>query len=292
MQPRISFIKFLSLIAVALFAFPQQSEAGRVVKTKGRKVFIKLDAAEAGDMAEGDYLYMTSKSGKKYGIVIIRKKKGRLVIAKLGKGNAKKGMYTQLRKSNKSRSKSRPMETASDVALTESVEKRSDTMIGLLGSFGTATQNVTGVADMSGSTTGFKGIFDYELFSDFGVRARLGLDMLSVEGSSDNGDFATSISYLTIDLLLRYYLYRDDSFGFFLNGGMGIYSPMSTDLGTNQALQEDSISTTSLLIFGGGVAIPFGGWQIFLGGDYLYFPPSEDVDTSVISGKLGLIFEI
>lgn len=90
-------------------------------------------------------------------------------------------------------------------------------------------------------------------------------------------------------MLLRYHLYNSSSFGFFINGGMGIYSPMSK---TSSALDPESISTTSILIFGGGVSFPLGGMNFFAGLDYFYFPPSEDVTTSVISGKLGLLFEL
>ncbi len=292
MQPRSTIIKYLAFSFLLCFIFPQNSQAGRVVKVKGKQVYIKLEPSEVDGIMQGDYLYTTGENGKKFGVVIIRKMKGRLVIAKLGKGNAKKGMYTQLRKAKKSPRQSRPVESASDIVMTEKVEQHSDIKLGILGSFGTASQNVTGVSDMSGSSMGFKGLFDYELFSQFGVRARIGMDMLSVTGTSGAQTFDTSINYLTIDLLLRYYLMRSESFGIFLNAGMGIYSPMSTDLGANPALQEDSISTTSLLIFGGGIAIPFGTWEIFLGADYLYFPPSEDVETNVMSGKLGLLFEL
>ncbi len=277
-----------------LFIFPENSLAGRVVKVQGKKVFIKLDSSETESLKQGDRLFLTTPAGKKQGLVIIRKKQNDKVIAQLGKGKAGKGMLTASYKS-KSPRKTQPeaTESASDVATTEggSDEGKPNLLFGLMGSFGTATQNVANVADMSGSTMGFKGLIDYSLFDSLGVRARIGMDMLSVTGSSGTTNFETSINYLALDLLLRYNLFEMGSLGIFLNGGMGIYSPMSSELGAVQAIREDSISTTSLLIFGGGLSYSLSGtMQLFVGADYLYFPPSEDVSTSVINANLGLIF--
>ena len=221
---------------------------------------------------------------------------GNKAVAQMKKGKVKKGYLTRPKKSKKKKRRRKTeedMDSATEVAETDTDnDEPSDIHLGLLGSFGTATQNVANVADMSGSTMGIKGIFDYNILDGFGVKAQIGMDMLSVSGSAGSQEFETNINYLTIDMLIRYNMMFGSSFGIYLNGGMGIYSPMSTDLGSNAALQEDSISTTSLLILGAGVVIPLGGFQIQLGGDYLYFPPSDDVDTSVITGKLGLLFAL
>ncbi len=294
-----SISKLALLLMIALLFSVQPSWAGRVVKVKGKKVFIILDHSEVDSTFKGDNLYTTTSAGKKRGIVTVRKIKGNKVIAQLRKGKAAKRMRTITRKGKKKRRRQRredpmEMENASDVAITET-EERSDfpeMMFGLVGTYGQVTQSVTNVADMSGSLLGVKGVFDYELFDGLGVKARIGMDMLSVTGSSSGTDFQTDINYLTLDFFLRYYVMRSSSFGLFLNLGMGIYSPMSTELGDNAALQEDSISTTSLLIFGGGISIPLGSMELQLGADYYYFPPSDDVDTSAIGGKLGLLFAL
>lgn len=291
-------LRAILVIVLGLLLFSQISQAGRVVKVKGKKVYILLDTSEINSTFKNDIMYLTTTTGKKTALIKIKGIRGNKAIAVLGKGKAKKGLLTRPKKSAKKKKRKKdlmeaPMEDASEVAEVDTGDDEgSDIMMGLLGAFGTATQNVTNVADMSGSTMGIKGIFDYELFSDLGVKAQIGLDQLTVSGNSGSQQFETSISYLAIDLLLRYNLMFGRSFGMYFNGGMGIYSPMTTDLGTNAALQEDSISTTSLLIFGAGFVIPFRSWQIQVGGDYLYFPPSEDVDTSVIAGKLGILFEI
>ena len=293
MQRRTSHLKLAALIFIGLLFVIQPSWAGRVVKVKkGKKILIRLDAEEVESTFKGDMLYLTTPSGKKRALVLIRKMKGPLVIAQLKKGRAKKGMLTIPKVAKKKRPRKEPIETASEVAETETENEPSNMKFGVLGAFGTATQNVTGVADMSGSSMGFKGLFDYNLFDSLGIRARLGLDTISVTGSAGSSNYATDINYLAIDLLLKYDIYRGDSFGFFVNLGMGIYSPMSTDLGTNAALQADSISTTSLLILGAGASLPFSSWELFVGADYLYFPPSDSVDTTVIAAKLGVLFEL
>lgn len=291
--------KLSLLLLVGLLFVVQPSWAGRVVKVKKKgkiqRVYIKLSPSEVDSTFKGDKLYVTTKSGKKKGLVIVRGIRGNQVVAQLKGGKARKGYRTRPKKGKKKkrRRKSEEMESATEVAETDTNnDEPSDMYIGILGAFGSATQNVANVADMSGSSLGIKGVFDYNILDGFGVKAQIGMDMLTVSGTAGTQEFETSINYLTIDMLIRYNMMFGSSFGIYLNGGMGIYSPMSTDLGDNAALQEDSISTTSLLILGGGVVIPFGSMQIQLGGDYLYFPPSDDVDTSIIAGKLTLLFAL
>lgn len=289
--------RLITLIFLSLMFIGQPSWAGRVVKVKGKKVYIKLSSQEAENVMKGDKLYVTTKSGKKKGLVIIRKMKGKKVIAQLKKGKARKGMKTKLRKTKKKKKMEEVgYEDASEVAQTETEPSsgRPDMQYGFMGGFGSATQEVEGIANMSGSTMSFKGIFDYSLFDDLGVRARAGMEMFSVTGTNGATEYKTDLNYLTIDLLVRYYILNSSSFGLFANAGMGIYTPLSSDLGPAgaQAIKEDSISTTSLLIFGFGVSLPMGSWEIFAGADYFYYPPSDNVTTSAFGGKLGLLFEL
>jgi hypothetical protein len=293
-----SIAKFALLFSIVFLFVAQPSWAGRVVKVKGKKVYIILDQEEVGATAKGDNLYTTTRSGQKRGIVTVRAKKGNKVIAQLRKGKAAKRMLTKPRKGRKKKRRQAPMmmEEASEVAITEADERTEfpEMMFGLIGTYGQATQTVTNVAELSGSLLGVKAVFDYELFSGLGVQARLGMDMLSVTGTNNNVDYTTDLNYLTLDFFLRYYLMRSDSFGLFGNLGMGIYSPMSTELGPegNPALQEDSISTTSVGIIGLGIAIPLGGMEFQLGADYYIFPPSDTVDTSVFGAKFGVLFAL
>ncbi len=294
-----SISKLTLLFTIAILFVVQPSWAGRVVKVKGKKVYILLDKEEVNSTFKGDNLYTTTRSGKKRGIVTVRAIKGNKVVGQLRKGKAANKMLTKARKGKKKKQRTEDpmmMEDASEVAQTEQEDRGEfpEMMFGIVGSFGQVTQNVANVADMSGSLIGVKAVFDYELFSNLGVKARLGMDMLSVTGTGNSIDYQTDINYLTLDFLLRYYVMRSSSFGLFVNGGMGIYSPMSTELGTagNEALQEDSISTTSVGIFGVGISVPIGGIEVQLGADYYLFPPSDDVDTSAFGAKVGILFGI
>jgi hypothetical protein len=295
MSSQSSQLKFALILFVGLLFIVQPLQAGRVLKVKGKKVYIKLNPDEVGTVTQGDALYLTTPAGKKRGLVTIRKMKGRNVIAQLRKGKAQKRMLTLLRKGKKTKRRMKePMQDTIEVAEKSSSDstERSDMMLGLLLTYGSASQEVANVADMSGSLIGFKAAFDYSIVGNLGVQARLGMDMLSVSGSDGATNYTTDINYITLDFFLRYYFMRSQSFGFFGHAGMGIYSPMSNDLGANAAIQEDSISTTSVGIIGGGISLPFGSWELQLGLDYYIFPPSDDVSTSVIGGRLGVFFDL
>ena len=288
------------ILTTSILLSTESTWAGRVVKVSGKKVFIVLDASEVSSTKKGDKLLLSTPDGKKKALVMVRNMKGNKVIAQLGKGKAARGLVSAPFAGKK---KSKPpresdYESASEVAKEEisspASSKKSDLRFGVLGSFGSVTQNVTAKADMSGSLMGVKGIVDYSLFGSLGVRGRFGLDMFSVTGTGGSINYQTDINYLTVDILARYSIVESSSFGLFVNGGVGIYSPLSSELGPagNAALDESTISTTSLLILGAGVSIPIGGMELFVGADYLYFPPSDDVTTSAISGKVGLLFAL
>ncbi len=287
------------ILTTSILLSTENSWAGRVVKVSGKKVFIILDASEVSSTNKGDKLLLSTPDGKKKALVMVRNMKGNKVIAQLGKGKAARGLvsapYAGKKKSRPSES---TYETATEIAKEEvsspSSSKQADLRFGVLGSFGTATQSVANKADMTGSLMGVKGLVDYSLFGSLGVRGRFGLDMFSVTGSGGGNNYQTDINYLTVDILARYNIVDSSSFGLFVNGGVGIYSPLSSELSPagDAALDESSISTTSLLIIGGGVSIPIGSMELFIGADYLYFPPSDDVTTSGLSAKVGLLFAL
>jgi hypothetical protein len=286
--------KLITLFLVSFLFMAQPSWAGKIAKVKGKKVYIILDAGET--VNNGDSLYSTSPEGKKKGLLIVRKIKGNKVIAQLKKGRAQKGMLSMSKGAKKKATDEMGYEDASEVAKpeVETNHEKSDMLFGVMGGFGSATQQVQGIADMAGSTLAVKGIIDYSLFESLGVRARVGMDMFSLTGSNGATNYSTKINYLTVDLLLRYNLLDMKSFGLYANGGMAIYSPLSNQLepANLPALQADSISTTSLLIVGFGVTVPMGTWKIFAGADYFYFPPSDDVKTTAIAANLGVLFEL
>lgn len=297
MQLCLSRPQLLVILFLSFFVFAQPSFAGRVVKVSGKKIFIKLNADEVEQAQTGGKVYITTKDGKKKGIAVIRKMKGRNVIAQLKKGKAAKGLYTSAdgaaaptAAAATESTESASMEEASEVAENESAnDSKSDLQFGLMFGYNSTGQDVVGIANMTGSSIAVKGILDYSLFDRLGVRGRVGMDMMSVAATAGDVTYETSINYLALDLLLRYNLVQSSSFHLFANGGLGIYSPMSSEL-TGGALKEDSISTTSILIVGLGIALPMGSWTLFGGLEYFYFPPSDTVTTSSVGGNLGILF--
>ena len=274
--------------------------AGKVVKVKGKKVYIKLSKSEVGSVEKGDKVYLTTKSGKKKGIVKIRKIKGRKALAKLSRGKAKKGYRTRVKKS-------KPKPDTNDYAATseagnviseDSQSSRPDMLFGLLGGYGIASQDVVqtaGTSSQSGSSIAVKGLIDYSVFDDIGIRIQAGIEMFSVSGpgnlndnASTPGTLATDITYLSLDALLRWYLLDLGGMRLYISPGIGILSPLSNE---TSALKEDTISTSSIIILGGGIALPIGKMELFGGADYYIFPASENVKTSVISLKAGLLFD-
>ena len=297
MQTRFFPVVLSLFMVLGLTLHHQPSWAGRVIKVKGKKVYIKLSNKEADNLSKGDKLYLISKeSRKKKGVVVIRKIKGKKAIAKLKKGKAKRKYRTRMAGKRKKYKDS--IDVATDIADAEVDTEHSDIMMGFMGNFTMMEQNIDGEdvlpVDLTGAMTGVKAILDYSLTESFGLRIRAGMDMMNVSGTDENDNTTTmKINYLTLDILGRYYLFRTKKFGFSLIGGAGIYSPLSDEVTADPgepALDKDSISTTSLGIVGVNLHYSFGNWQIFVGGDYFYFPPSETVTTNAFGGKLGILF--
>ena len=227
-------IRFLSVIlalfmVLGLTLYHQPSWAGRVVKVKGKKVYIKLSNKEADSLSKGDKLYLISKkSKKKKGVVVIRKIKGKRAIGKLKKGKARKKYLTKMRKRKKGRGDS--MDVAADIAEAEVDTEYSDVMVGLIGNFTMMGQSITGddviPVDLTGSMVGAKAVLDYSLTESLGLRVRAGMDMMKVSGTDEKDNTTTvNINYLVLDLLGRFYLFRTRKFGISVVGGAGIYSP-------------------------------------------------------------------
>ncbi len=206
---------FLVLFMVLGLTFSYQSSwAGRVVKVKGKKVYIKLSSKEADRLSKGDKLYLvTRKSKKKKGVVVIKKIKGRKAIAKLKKGKARKRYLTRMKKRKKG-GDGDSMDVAGDIASAETDVEYSDVMMGIMGSFTMMKMNVTGEErdplDMAGAMIGAKVILDYSLTESLGLRVRAGMDMLNVSGDDEDEDTSTiKINYLVLDILGRLYLFRN-----------------------------------------------------------------------------------
>ena len=280
------------------FVFQQNSSwAGRVIKVKGKKIYIKLSRKEARKASKGDKVRILSKSKKKLGTAVIRKVKGRKAIARLKKGRAEKNNIAKLKRRRKKKRRRKDTIDLDDVASVEADENSSDFVMGFMGGWSMAEQSVdsTTPVDMKGSTLGAKLLLDYPLTQSIGLRTRLGMDIFETSGTDENDNTSeTSINYLVLDILARAHFIQNNHFGAFVTLGLGIYSPLSSEVsGDPPALDQNSISATTLFIAGLGVEYKMeNGWRIFLGGDYFYFPPSDTVKTTLFGGKIGFLFPL
>ena len=296
-----------ALFLIIAFSFgPHQNLAwaGRVIKVKGKKVYLKLSRKEAKKASRGDKIYILSKSKKKLGTAVIRKIKGKKAIAKLKKGRAEKNNLTKLKLSRKKRRKRRGKDLidVDDVASIEMDESSSDFVMGFLFSWftlGQSVKNDTPIDDnpveMSGSVPGAKLLLDYPLAKFIGIRTRFGGELFNASGTDENDNTSeTSIDYLTLDILARIQFSINSHVGLFTTLGVGIYSPLSSEVsGDPPALDQDSISTTTLFIAGLGLEYKMqNGWRIFIGGEYSHLPPSETVKTTLFGGKIGFLFPL
>ncbi|MCB0384626.1 MAG: hypothetical protein KDD43_04465 [Bdellovibrionales bacterium] len=285
-------VPILVLVASLVLANPS-AWAARVTKVKGKKVLINLEGEPA---KKGQIFYVVDEKGRKKGVVKIRSIKGDKAIGKLGKGKAKKG-YALLERTGKGGGKKAGGDKAAEAPKDSGTTMSSSQMgWGLLLGMGMDSMEVdlditpAEKASLSGSGMSYKALFDYALFEKIWFRGTLGIENFEAEGDKkssacDNKTCAVSIQYLSLDFWGRY-LFSLGTFRPWLGAGFTLWFPMSQE---TTALEEDSITNTSVMGIGGGFDwfmnpsfyIPF---QV----EYGLLPASEQVSATVISIRFGL----
>ncbi len=281
------------LLALFIVSFSYEADAARVLraKSKGKSVMVQLTKKEMKAIKKGDVLFIV-RGKKKRGSVVIRRVKGNKAIGRVTKGRAKRG--------DRLVSASRTLKKAGEIAGSASADDDGDLgssklEIGGLVGFGLASQTVEtnqGSLDQSGSGIGFKAFGDFNLLKSIGVRGQAGLEAFNVETEADIGNgnetLTTEISYMSIDVLIRY-KFLDGKFSMWAAGGLGVLVPMSQTSGT---LDEGSISSTSTFIGQLGLSLRVGKkMTIPLQFEYIYFPPSEQVSSTLIAIRTGIGFK-
>ncbi len=279
------------LIVLILLAFVVDAEAAKVFKRKGKSVLIVLSKKEAKSISKGDVLYVV-RGKKRRGSILIKKIKGRKGIGRLTKGSAKKGdRLVSASKAVKSVAKN------IDAAAGDSeIQEPSKLDLGALVGYGLSSQTIEiegqGSLKQTGSGIGFKAFGDFKLLNKIGVRGQAGLESFNVEGEIDEGGSSstvtTEIGYFSLDVLIRYRI-LDGGFKVWVAGGLGILVPMSQ---ASDTLDEGSISSTSTFIGQMGVSVKLGE-KLFLPiqAEYVYFPPSEQVTSSMLAVRTGLGYQ-
>lgn len=279
-------------ILLGFVSFSENANASTVGKVRGKQAIVVFDGGETP--AAGDKFFALDGGKRKAILEVVQFKNGKAKV-KILKGTAKEGMTvasatrkskaTQTADSDESvdepTSATKPLRNAGKATLFK------DMTIGAVGGYAMDSQTVTiagSAVAMTGSGFSFKGFADIPVAGDLSLLPRAGAEQFNVQ----NGNAKTSILYAVADLILKY-SFGGKNFIPFAMGGLGIHFPLSKS--SELALDVNRISSTTVFYAGGGFNYAIGGSTYFqLTGEYGYFPPSNDVTTSMIAVRTGLGF--
>ncbi len=292
-------------ILIGLVSFSENVSASSVSKVRGKQAIVVFDGGETP--APGDKFFALEGGKRKAVLEVVQFKNGKAKV-KILKGTAKEGMdvastkrkakTTQTAQSDenseasdddensdddetKTTSKNKPLRNAGKATLFK------DMTIGAVVGYAMDSQTVSisgqSIA-MTGSGFSAKGFADIPIAGSLSLLPRAGAEQFNVQ----NGNSKTSILYAVGDLILKY-AFADSGFIPFGLAGLGIHFPLSKS--SELALDVNRISSTTVFYAGGGFNYAISGSSYFqLTAEYGYFPPSNDVTTSMIAVRSGLGF--
>ncbi len=289
-------IRHLAFITAAIIMFLPHAQAGKVVNVKGKKVYILFDQSEGGTFAEGDMFYLTEAGGKKKAIVQLKKIQGLKVIGQIKKGKATKGFGTLFKSAGAKGAFADESSSESKSSSGGSRYNRMQSHWGAMFGYGTAGQDVNqgdSTSSQDGSSMAVRGVYDYPILENVALRGMGGFELFSVSGQgkpSNSTALATvgsDITYLTLDGVIKYAFVNGSSMSVYGFAGAGFFYPMSK---SSDVILEDSIESLAVGEFGLGMDFAWGKWIIPVDFTYFYFPSGEDVETSLMSLKVGIMF--
>ncbi len=142
-------------------------------------------------------------------------------------------------------------------------------------------------------------MLDYKLNPSWVIRAMAGLESFNASGEATTAicveaddttlttSCETSISYLTIEGFILYYL-TNSKYSFWLGAGAGFGLPSGAE---STAVDEDSISTASLVSGTVGLDIALSSSSyIPIQAQYTILPSSSTVSGNLIAFRIGYMF--
>lgn len=293
MQRRFSPLRSLglSLVIASLTFAASSSEAARVTKVGGGKVLIDGSDSDVALSQGGRYVVIVG--GKRKAIIEITQVKGNKAIGRVLKGRA--AVNGTLQPLGGAKTASSGSQRARSGGGSDS--PFGDLTFGAVAGYAMDSQSVTVTSTdgstsetiaMSGSGFSVKGFGDMPVSGPIGVIGRVGIEQFNVSGSSTSlGSRKTSIMYATVDLMLRYNFMEGDIVPFGAIG-LGIHFPLSK---TSDVLNTQQVSSTSVFFFTGGLNYKLSDTMYLTAmGEYGFFPPSNEVKTSMIAGRAGVGF--
>ena len=285
-------MRSLAFLLVFFLSAPATLFAAEVTKVKGSSALVDLK----GDAASpGDQFFGIKSNGKRGAILRIVKVKGEKAIAKVLKGTATAGMTLEFKPAKSAKSGGAMASGSGDGGGRGMSAGKSRSYWGGLFGLGmdkmtvnVETANGTQSVAMSGMGFSAKGLFDYELFKQVWFRGTAGLEGFSTSGSAICGDGSAScdakIFYIDFDFIGRY-MFSTGNVRPWLGGGIGLLFPATKSA---SALDSSSISTTNVIIVGGGL-----DWFISptmyipVSVEYDLLPKSNEVEASAITLRAG-----
>ena len=277
---------------LALAFMVSNAYAAQISKVKGDQVLI--DGIDSDSpVTEGDKFFVMI-DGKKKGLVEITKAKGTKAIGKIVKGKAEANAELQAasapapkkvaKSSKRGKGKSKKKKSEDDDSPLAGLFWGGLLGIGMDSQSVTITNTTTQTVSMSGMGYNLRAFADMPFTDQFGGIARVGIEQMNLSGSSGA---STTITYLSGDILARFDIIQG-TFVPFVAAGVSINMPVaqsSTVLGTIASVMTFPIDA--------GFRYSLDTDMYIIGlAEYMYFPSSANVSTSVIAvrGGLGLRF--
>lgn len=295
--------KTFSLFVMSFLLFVPQVYSQVIKQVKGTQALVEFP----NDVTEGEEYFALNPEGKKVAILVLKKVKGKKAIADVTKGRAQNG-YSLVSRSTTNSSSSAPVDANTSDSSSTSGQDDFKIKKNALGGLLTLWQNTMSAvekdatnreetANMSGTSFGLAGFYDYSFSPNLQVRGIAGYDMYDVSSTiAINGcDSRTStkcnvkISYLSFYGNLKYN-FTLSNLRLFVMAGTGFMYALSK---SSTALKASDITLTQLFTVGGGMDYKLNSKSFIpISIEYGLFPPSEDVKASSIILRLGYGLEL
>ena len=277
-------LAIIIVFSVCFFNFSNLSWSAEVRAVKGKKILINL---QEDNFKVGDVLRIENPDGKYVGLAKITRVKGTVAEA-ITKGKAEKGYKLKLRPPKAKVAKS-----------SSSQSGESKTRYGFAVGYNTAKADIdlpsgTKVA-LSGSGFSVKGLMDFDLLAWLKIRGLAGLEQFNVGGKNDltaqpqgcGGECTAEINYLSADVWGRV-PFGSGNFQPWVGIGFDILFPLSKK---STALDEDSITNTSIIAIGGGFDWKLKSGKYFpIQIEYNLYPSTDEVSANTLALRVGYVF--
>lgn len=234
-----------NIVLSSLFLFSHHALATKIVQVKNGKVMIDT---EGDSFNVGDQLTAIDGNGKKRGRLTIKKLKGRRALADVDKGNVQASFTLEAYSGSKRRAGYDGERNSESSTAAKKMTSQDKTAWGLMAGFSqnSMTVQLTGAsAAMKGSSYSLLGFYQIALDKDISVKGYGGYQTLIASGSigtavcSGSTNCTIDISYIGLDAVVRYTVFRTRTIDFWMGAGFGYLFPISK---TSSAVNTGSIS--------------------------------------------------